>query len=429
MSGGVDSAVAALLAGEGAVAVTLELWADPFNDAEASCCSAHAVRVARSVAHGMGMPHFTLDLREEFRGRRRRPVPRRLRGGRDAEPVRGLQRPRAPRRDGRLRRPPRRGDARHRPLRARDRGRAAARRRRPGQGPDLHARRGAPETLARLRFPLGELTKPQVRELAAEAGLPVASKAESQDLCFLAGTGKAAFLARHAGLDDRPGEIVDRDGTVLAPPPRRPPLHGRPAQGPRRRRARAALRARHRHGFEPRRRRPARGARHHERRAARRPAAPRRRRGRPRQAALPLARRALPGAPSAAAAASSSSCSSPSTAPRPGRRRVPAARRRGRGLGTIAARPRPPAHDHRRDPRAVPLLLRGARPQAAALVPADPAQRHLDAADHRRHAAAQAVLHRPRDAAAQPADRRPEGFRTPDIEEVGSTSGTSRSSR
>jgi tRNA-specific 2-thiouridylase len=73
-----------------------------------------------------------------------------------------------------------------------------------------------PETLARLRFPLGELTKPRVRELAAEAGLPVASKAESQDLCFLAGTGKAAFLARHAGLDDRPGEIVDRDGTVLA---------------------------------------------------------------------------------------------------------------------------------------------------------------------------------------------------------------------
>ena len=70
MSGGVDSAVAALLcarAGGDAVAVTLELWADEENDAEASCCSAHAVRVARSLAHGMGLPHFTLDLREEFR--------------------------------------------------------------------------------------------------------------------------------------------------------------------------------------------------------------------------------------------------------------------------------------------------------------------------------------------------------------------------
>src|SRR4029079_16660633 len=67
MSGGVDSAVAALLTDGEPVAVTLELWADAENDAEASCCSAHAVRVARALAHGMGMPHFTLDLRSEFR--------------------------------------------------------------------------------------------------------------------------------------------------------------------------------------------------------------------------------------------------------------------------------------------------------------------------------------------------------------------------
>ena len=75
--------------------------------------------------------------------------------------------------------------------------------------------RRAPATLARLRFPLGELTKPQVRALAAEAGLPVASKPDSQDLCFLAGTGKAAFLARHGRLADRPGDLVDAGGRVL----------------------------------------------------------------------------------------------------------------------------------------------------------------------------------------------------------------------
>ena len=73
----------------------------------------------------------------------------------------------------------------------------------------------APATLARLRFPLGELTKPQVRALAADAGLPVASKPESQDLCFLAGTGKAAFLARHGDMTERPGDLVDRAGRVL----------------------------------------------------------------------------------------------------------------------------------------------------------------------------------------------------------------------
>ena len=67
MSGGVDSAVRRCCVGEDAVTVTLELWRDEDNDAEASCCSADAVRLARSVAHRMGLPHFTLDLRSEFR--------------------------------------------------------------------------------------------------------------------------------------------------------------------------------------------------------------------------------------------------------------------------------------------------------------------------------------------------------------------------
>src|SRR5205809_5086020 len=66
-----------------------------------------------------------------------------------------------------------------------------------------------PGSLARLRFPLAGLTKPQVRELAAGAGLAIAGKRESQDLCFLSGEGKRSFLARHAGLGERPGEVVD----------------------------------------------------------------------------------------------------------------------------------------------------------------------------------------------------------------------------
>jgi tRNA-specific 2-thiouridylase len=73
----------------------------------------------------------------------------------------------------------------------------------------------APATLAHLRFPLGELRKAQVRALAAEHELPVAQTPDSQDLCFLAGTGRAAFLARHGGLGERPGDIVDGEGRVL----------------------------------------------------------------------------------------------------------------------------------------------------------------------------------------------------------------------
>ena len=73
----------------------------------------------------------------------------------------------------------------------------------------------APASLARMRFPLGELTKPEVRALAGEAGLPVASKADSQDLCFLAGTDRARFLARHGGVAAQTGEVVDVSGCVL----------------------------------------------------------------------------------------------------------------------------------------------------------------------------------------------------------------------
>jgi tRNA-specific 2-thiouridylase len=218
MSGGVDSAVAALLvsrSGRDAAAVTVELWADPQNDGEASCCSAHAVRLARAVAHRMGLPHFTLDLRAEFRAGVVDPFL--------ADHAAGLTPNPCVRCNGHVRLDEmlafatRLGAADlatgHYARRTAD-GlmRAAAD---PAKDQAYMLAAVQPDTLARLRFPLGELTKPEVRALAAEAELPVASKAESQDLCFLAGTGKAAFLARHGDLEDRPGEIVDSAGRVV----------------------------------------------------------------------------------------------------------------------------------------------------------------------------------------------------------------------
>jgi tRNA-specific 2-thiouridylase len=218
MSGGVDSAVAALLvdrAGREAVAVTLELWSDPANDAEASCCSAHAVRLARAVAQRMGMPHLTLDLREEFRAGVVDPFLAGYAGGETPNPCVGCNG--HVRLDAMLDFADALGAADlatgHYARTAGGLLRAAAD---PAKDQTYMLAAVAPATLARLRFPLGELTKPEVRALAAEAGLSVAGKADSQDLCFLAGTGKAAFLARHGGLEDRPGDIVDRAGQVLA---------------------------------------------------------------------------------------------------------------------------------------------------------------------------------------------------------------------
>ena len=222
MSGGVDSAVAAhLVSAEGeAVAVTLELWADSENDAERSCCSATAVAQARALALSMGMAHFTLDLRDEFRVGVVDPFIASYASGETPNPCVGCNG--HVRLDAMLELADRLGCARlatgHYARTAEqehDAGpllRAAAD---PAKDQTYMLAALAPDSLARMRFPLGELTKPKVREMAAAAGLPVASKADSQDLCFLAGTNRARFLQRHGGIGDRPGEIVDRDGTVL----------------------------------------------------------------------------------------------------------------------------------------------------------------------------------------------------------------------
>ena len=71
------------------------------------------------------------------------------------------------------------------------------------------------EQLARVRLPLGGLTKEEVRELAAARGLDCARKGESQDICFIPDGDYAAFLGRFTGRDYPPGPFLDREGRVL----------------------------------------------------------------------------------------------------------------------------------------------------------------------------------------------------------------------
>ncbi len=223
MSGGVDSAVAAVLAGTRAVAVTVELWADPDNDGERSCCSAEAVRSARALAHRLGMAHFSIDLRAEFRAGVVDPWLAGHAAGLTPNPC--VRCNGEVRLDAMLDLADRLGAGAlatghyARIVRGGDAGPLAG-----GCGPrrrvaaDTHKDQSymlaalAPAALARLRFPLGELRKPEVRERARAAGLPVHRKPDSQDLCFLAGTGREAFLARHGGLGTREGAIVDAAG-------------------------------------------------------------------------------------------------------------------------------------------------------------------------------------------------------------------------
>ena len=222
MSGGVDSAVAALLAreeGAEVIGITVKLWTDPETDGAKACCSPEAVLGARGLAHQLGIPHFTLDLEEDFR---RRVVDRFIGGYADgstpnpcilcngevrlAAMVDLAERVGADRLlTGHYARIVEDADG---PLLA-----AAA-----DKAKDQSYMLAAlpPELLGRLGFPLTELTKPEVREIAARHGLSaVARKAESQDLCFLAGQGKREFLRRHGGLRDRGGELIDRAGRRL----------------------------------------------------------------------------------------------------------------------------------------------------------------------------------------------------------------------
>ena len=230
MSGGVDSAVAALLAteaGSEAVGVTLELWSDPENDGDLSCCSAQAVRGARALAHELGMAHLSIDLRAEFKAG--------VVDGWLEDHAAGLTPNPCVRCNGRVRLDAMLELARRLGSETLVTGHYA----RVAADADPHATDGpapvpvlrtavdiakdqsyvlsalAPESLSRLRFPLGEMHKDQVRELAEQAGLAVARKRDSQDLCFLAGTRQSAFLERHGGLGHRPGPIVDQAGGTL----------------------------------------------------------------------------------------------------------------------------------------------------------------------------------------------------------------------
>jgi tRNA-uridine 2-sulfurtransferase len=221
MSGGVDSAVAALLErerGAEVVGVTVKLWADPETDGTKACCSPEAVLGARGLAHSLGIPHFTLDLEEEFR---RRVVGRFVDGyaaGKTPNPcvlcngeVRIAAMVDLAERLG----ADRLVTGHYARLVEDAEGPLLAGAADPAKDQSYMLAALPTELLGRLSFPLTELTKPEVREIAARHGLSVARKAESQDLCFLAGQGKRGFLRRHGGLRDRDGAVLDRAGRTV----------------------------------------------------------------------------------------------------------------------------------------------------------------------------------------------------------------------
>jgi tRNA-uridine 2-sulfurtransferase len=223
MSGGVDSSVAAArLKHEGfdVVGVTLHLWDYPDDGSvKGRCCAPEDIHDARRVCDRLGIPHFAFDRRELFErevvtpfveaylsGETPSPCVRCNRGVKLHELLTIADRLQAPtvatghyaRLDlsGRI----------PKLLRATDRNK--------DQSYFLHMLDA--RTLRRLRFPLGEATKQEVRQEAIRLALPGAHKGESQELCFVPTGRYDRFVAERAAERLRPGKIVDASGRELA---------------------------------------------------------------------------------------------------------------------------------------------------------------------------------------------------------------------
>jgi tRNA-specific 2-thiouridylase len=233
MSGGVDSSVAAALLVERGYDVTgmmLRLWGEPddggANQARAAnrCCTLDAVDDARRVARILGIPFYPLNAVRKFKervvdhfvaeyARGHTPNPclacnREIKFGYLLDMALGLDADYlATGHYARIRRTDdvRSSAERHQLLRAVDRGK--------DQSYVLYML--GQEQLRHVLLPLGEYTKPQVRDMAARWNLPVAGKRDSQDLCFVRDQDYRRFLRTYAPETVRPGPIVDLAGREI----------------------------------------------------------------------------------------------------------------------------------------------------------------------------------------------------------------------
>jgi tRNA-specific 2-thiouridylase len=222
MSGGVDSSVAAaLLAQQGhdVIGLSMQLYDQSGDQPFGRCCTIDDLHDARRVAAAVGIPHYILNLERQFRETVVSDFVREYAAGRTPIPCAHCN-----------------SDLKFSVLLDRARGLGAghvatghyARVDKLPTGRFVLKRSADREKdqsyflfpltqdqLACARFPVGTLTKPEVRSEARRLGLDVADKPDSQEICFVPDGDYASFVARHEPAVARAGSIVDQDGRVL----------------------------------------------------------------------------------------------------------------------------------------------------------------------------------------------------------------------
>ena len=226
MSGGVDSSVAAYLLKEqryDVIGVTMQIWQDEEREAleeSGGCCGLSAVEDARRVAGQLGIPHYVMNFKEEFKRRVMDYFVEEYLAGRTPNPCIACNR--YVKWESMLRRSMEIGadyiaTGHYARITVTPEGRYAICNSVTAKKDQTYALYNlTQEQLAHTLMPVGEYTKEEIRRIAEREGLAVAHKPDSQEICFIPDNDYAAFIDREAGERvPKPGCFVTKDGEVL----------------------------------------------------------------------------------------------------------------------------------------------------------------------------------------------------------------------